>query len=101
MNVSAIKKNFNLLGVEIKIFFTLALCADANGIANVNKDKLSKYIKVSRQTIGKYMRTFAGCNILKYKYSGKTFFNPEFYYTGPEELRAKVQEDYLRFKSDV
>ncbi len=101
MNVSEIKKNFNKLGIEIRIFFTLVLCADKKGRIKAEKKELQKYLKVSIQTIGKYIRGFVECNMMKYKYSGEAMLNPDFYYTGEEEQRASIREEYKEFKSDI
>lgn len=101
MNITEIKKNFNKLGIEIKIFFIFTLLADKKGRIRAEKKELQKYLKVSIQTIGKYIRTFVECNMMKYKYSGEAMFNPDFYYTGEESQRASIQEEYKAFKSDI
>lgn len=101
MNVEKIKKNFSKLGVEIKIFFTLVLCADKYGAIKLPKPQLSKYLNVSAQTVGKYLKTFTECEMIKYKFSGKAIINPEFYYVGEPENLPKAIELYNNFKSDV
>lgn len=101
MNINAIKKNFNKLGIELKVFFTIVLCADKNGAIKLEKNKISRYLKISVQTVGKYIRTFVECDIMKYKYSGEGMINPEFYYVGEESQRNVVIESYERFKSDI
>ncbi len=101
MNITEIKKNFNKLGIEIKIFFILVLCADKKGRIKVEKKELQKHLKVSVQTIGKYIRAFVECNMMKYKYSGEAMLNPDFYYTGEDLQRASIREEYKAFKSDI
>ena len=102
MNVNAIKANFNKLGIEMKIFFTLILCADAkNGAGEVNKVRIAKYLKTSPQTVGKYLKNFVECNMIKYKYSGRFAINPDFYYVGPTETKERAKYGYAQFKSDM
>ena len=86
----------------MKIFFTLILCADAeNGAGEVNKVRIAKYLKTTPQTVGKYLKTFVECNMIKYKYSGRFSINPDFYYVGPVEKRERAITDYAQFKSDM
>ena len=101
MNVATIKKNFGELGGEMKVFFLFVLCADKNGAVSLEKEKIVKRLGISRQTVGKYINGFVTCGMMKYKYSGKAMFNPDFMYVGPEEERARVKEKYAEFKSDV
>ena len=101
MNVAAIKKNFSELGGEIKVFLLFVLCADKNGAVTLEKEKIVNRLGISRQTVGKYIKGFVTCGIMKYKYSGKAMFNPDFMYVGPEEERNKLKEKYQAFKSDV
>ncbi len=101
MNVYELKENFSKLGIEIKIFFTIVLCVGKNGAIKLDKKEVAKYLKVTEQTVGKYIRTFAECKMLKYKYSGEAMLNPDFYYVGAEEERSSVRERYQNFKSDV
>ena len=75
--------------------------AAPDGSFEIRKTVLAEYVKVSRQTVGEHLNTFAKCNLLKRKYSGKGLFNPNFYYVGPEELKAQAQIEYKSFKSDV
>ena len=100
MNVPAIKKNFNQLGIELKIFFMLKTCADKNGQILIDKNGLAKYFNVSRQTVGKYLKTFAEVGMIKYKYSGKAMFNPDFY-SSDRVNYEDVKRLYNEFKSDV
>lgn len=101
MNVRAIKKNFKGLDVGIKVFFTLVLASRPDGTVDLSKTRISECLNVSRQTVGRHIKTFADCGILKYKFSGKGMFNPDFYYVGPPEQKQRAQEDYARFKSDT
>ena len=100
MDVTAIKKNFNQLGIELKIFFMIKLCADKNGKIVIDRDGLSKYFNVSKQTVGKYLKTFAEVGMIKYKYSGKAIFNPDFYCSERANYED-VKKLYNEFKSDI
>ncbi len=101
MNINEIKENFHTLGIELQLFFTLVLVADENGAIKVKKSDLAKYLRTSAQTVGKYLKVLASCNILKYKYSGDGIFNPSFYYVGKEESKVAVLRAYANFKSDI
>ena len=100
MNVSILKKNFNNLGVEMKVFLTLVLCADKNGAINVKTVDLAKYLNVSRQTISKHVKTFCTCGILKFKYSGKGIINPDFYFAGDVNSIDDARQRYEKLTSD-
>ena len=100
MHVETIRKNFDNLDTGLKIFLSLVLCADENGAVRVSQNELGKYLSISRQTVGKHIKTFVDCNMLKYKYSGETLFNPEFYFNGATDLNIAV-ERYNKFKSDM
>lgn len=101
MNVSALTKNFNGLDIGVKVFLTLVLCARDNGEIELKKSDVAGYLDVSRQTVGKHIKSFAEANMLKYKFSGKGIFNPDFYYKGSLEEKVTAKELYERFKSDV
>ena len=101
MNVSEIKEKFATLGVELQLFLTLVLVADENGAIKVKKTDLAKYLRTTAQTVGKYLKTFAGAKMIKYKYSGDGIINPAFYYTGPPERKAEIIERYTNFNSDI
>ncbi len=101
MNINIIKKNFQKLGIEMKTFFTLLYIVDKNGHTKIKKNAISKYLKVSPQTVGKYIKTFVDCEMIKYKYSGELIINPDFYYAGDVENLASVREQYQNFKSDM
>ena len=102
MNVMAInKKAFKELDVGVRILCTLVLCADANGEINLNKSVIANYLKVSRQTVGKHIKSFAEANMLKFKFSGRGWLNPEFLYNGPPEEKNVALNGYQNFKSDV
>ena len=92
----AIKK----LNLGFRVFLTLVACANAQGEINMPPSELSKYLGVSRQTIGNHLRNLVESNVLKYKYSGKGIINPEFYYIGAETDRPTVLSRYSTFKSD-
>lgn len=100
VNVAKIKKNFNELGLEMKVFLTLLLCA-GNGAGKVGKKDLAKYLKATPQTVGKYLKTFTTCDMIKYRYNGEIMFNPEFYYVGPADEMAQAIQKYNTFKSDM
>ena len=100
VNVAKIKKNFNELGLEFRVFLTLLLCAK-NGAGKISKKDLAKYLKASPQTVGKHLKTFTTCDIIKYRYSGEIMFNPEFYYNGePENLQCEIDK-YAEFRSNM
>lgn len=101
VKVEAIKKNFSNLDIGLKVFFTIILCADENGSVRLRQTDISKYLKVSRQTVGKHIRSFVDCDMLKYKYSGEAMLNPSFYYSGSEERRQDILKLYNEFKSDM
>lgn len=101
MNIWAIKDKFDKLGIEIKILFTIMLISDENGVSKVEKEKISKYLKTTAQTVGKYLKNFVECDILKFKYNGKTMLNPDFYFNGSESARDNAKKLYQEFKSDI
>ncbi len=101
MNVDIIKKNLNKLGIEMKTFFTLLYIVDKNGRTKIKKNVIGKYLNVSPQTVGKYLKAFVDCEMIKYKYSGELIINPDFYYVGAVENLSSVREQYQNFKSDM
>lgn len=100
IKVEKIRRNFDNLDTGLKVFLTLVLGADENGAVRTNQSELSKYLSISRQTVGKHIKTFVDCNMLKYKYSGDTLFNPEFYFNGVTDLNSAI-EKYKEFESDM
>ena len=102
MNIQVTKKNFNSLDVGIKVLFALILASKkSDGTIDLDKAQMSDKLKISRQTVGKHVKTFAECNMLKYKFSGQGMLNPDFYYMGAPDNLCTVREQYLKFKSDV
>ena len=101
MNIAVTRQNFNALDVGIKVLFALMIEAEDDGTFNINKSTVAEQLKVSRQTVGKHICTFASCNMLKFKYSGQGIFNPDFHYTGAAVELNQVREKYKSFKSDV
>ena len=94
-------KNFGDLPTSTKILFALMGLSSADGKFDIKKSKLAEYVNVSKQTVGEHLNTFVKCNLLKRKYGGKGIFNPDIYYMGAPELKAKALADYKEFKSDV
>lgn len=84
----------------MQLFLMLICCANRNNKISLSQDNLAKYLKVSRQTIGKHLHTFAACEMLKYKFSGVGIINPEFYYVGDSLGLEEAKKDYAAFKSD-
>lgn len=102
INVPVIyNKNFQNLDAGVRILLTLFACTQQDNVIELSKSKISVGVGTSRQTVGNHIKRFAETGALKYKFSGKGMINPDFYYHGPEELRAQVKERYDRFKSDV
>lgn len=94
-------QNFKNLDTGVRILLTLFACTQSDNVIELSKSKISAGVGTSRQTVGNHIKRFCDTGALKYKYSGRGMFNPDFYYQGPEELRAQVKERYDRFKSDV
>ncbi len=94
-------KNFKKLNVQTQLLFLLTVCADDKGEVRLNKEELAKYLDVSRQTVGVHLKTFATCNLLKYKYSGIAKLNPEFFYNGTAVNLSSAIEDYSKFTTDI
>lgn len=100
MNVKAVK-NFNTLDLGIRLLFLIILGLDDSNKITLKKADMTEFLNVSRQTAGRYIKTFVGCGMLKYKHSGLTFVNPDFYYIGKESERERIKEEYNRFNSDM
>lgn len=100
MNIHNIK-NFKKLNSETKTLFCLILTSNNLGEINVRKPQLAEYLGISRQTVGKHLKTFSECNMIKFKHSGKMRLNPDFYFKGQPYELEKAQRLYAEFKSDV
>ena len=100
MNITAVK-NFKNLDVGTKILFTVLLCAGDMGQAELKKTTIADYLELTPQTVGKHLKIYADCQLLKYKYSGLIRVNPNFYYNGAPELQESAVQEYNSFKSDI
>ena len=94
-------KNFKCLNGNVQMLFLILSCADGNGAIRLGKKDFSKYLSITEQTAGNYIKSFVKSSVLKYKYSGEMRVNPNFYYAGDENNFEKALEGYNTFKSDM
>lgn len=100
INLTSIK-NFIELDVSTQLLFIILQSLRSDGTVELGKPALSKYLKVSPQTVGKKLLQYVNANIIKYKYSGRMFVNPDFCYKGTMANRENVAKAYVEFKSDI
>lgn len=102
IDVTIARENFDNLDVGLKIFFAILLATrKSNNEIDVAKSDIAQALNVSRQTVGKHIKAFSECNMLKYKYNGKGILNPKFYFVGDIEKMPDIQKYYDNFVSDV
>lgn len=100
VNVTAIK-NFKLLSVGLKVLFVILACATPSCHIEFGKKPIARYLHIASQTVGNHLQTFVQADMLKYKYAGHIFINPDFFYTGDASELEAVKQDYKKFKSDI
>lgn len=101
LNIKGVVKNFKTLDTGTKILFLILATTYPSGEFTRKKSEFAEYLDVSEQTVGKHLRTFVDCGILKYKYSGKGRVNPKFNYQGETIAFEQSVKDYENFKSDM
>lgn len=100
MDVSVVE-NIKTLDYGTQILFMILLGVGAKGCAKLKKTDIAECLGIAPQTVGRHLETFVNCKMLKYKYSGLIFINPEFYHVGPAEDKEKLKGQYQAFKSDL
>ena len=101
INVKGVVKNFKTLDTGTKILFLILATASPSGEFTRRKRELANYLNVSEQTVGRYLKTYVDCEILKFKYSGKGWVNPKFSYAGELDAFPQAVNGYENFKSDM
>lgn len=100
MDVTAIK-NFKDLNAALKLLFTLVSITGEDGRIRTNKADLAKHTGVCERTVKEHIATLCHCNILKWKYGGAAFLNPDFLFKGKPEAKAEARKAYEAFRSDI
>lgn len=100
MNITAVK-NFKDLNAALRLLFTLVSITDDGGRIRTNKADLSKHTGVCERTVKEHITTLCRCNIIKWKYGGAAFLNPDFLFKGKPEDKAEARKAYEAFKSDI
>ena len=100
MNIEAVN-NFKKLDVGLQMLLIITYTAEKSGVVGLSKKDIAEALGICKQTIGKHLSVLAGCNIIKYKYSGAMRLNPDFYYKGEPGALERIKEEYKKFKSDI
>lgn len=100
MNVTSVK-NFKELNGALRVLLTLISIADFGGEIRTSKAELKKAAGVCERTVKEHITTFCRCNMLKWKYSGAAFLNPDFLFKGAPDDRPRAVQAYNAFKSDI
>lgn len=100
MNITAIK-NFGELNGALRVLFTLVSVADFNGEIHTDKTSLRKATGVCERTLRDHLFILCRCNIIKWKYCGAAFLNPDFLFKGEPKDKPRAVEAYDKFKSDI
>lgn len=101
MNINALKVNFSALDTGNQVLFKLILLADEYGNIKTSKTSLALELGKSRECIAQHINKLVAARILKYKYSGAAYLNPEIIFKGSEFQYKHAIELYNCFKSDV
>lgn len=100
MEITAVK-NFNELNGALRVLFTLVSIADYRGEIRTNKTDLRKAAGVCERTVKEHIATLCRCNILKWKYNGSAYLNPDFLFKGAPSDKPTAVRAYAEFKSDI
>lgn len=100
MEITAVK-NFNELNVALRVLFTLVSIADFRGEIRTNKTDLRKAAGVCERTLKEHISTLCRCNIIKWKYNGTAYLNPDFLFKGEPAEKPRAVCAYAEFKSDI
>lgn len=100
MEITAIR-NFKELNGALRVLFTLISIAGYNGEIRTNKTELRKATGVCERTVKEHIAVLCHCNILKWKYGGSAFLNPDFLFKGEPTAKQQARADYAAFKSDI
>lgn len=82
------------------LFDYLADAVNPRGYVRRRKDEIAADLNVSPRTVANYIYTLCALNIIKRKYDGQTFVNPDYYFTGDAEEFNAAKKEYADFKSD-
>ncbi len=100
MEITAVK-NFKELNGALRVLFTLVSITDRRGEIRTNKTELKKATGVCERTVKDHIAVLCRCNILKWKYSGAAFLNPDFLFKGDPQDKQQARADYAAFRSDI
>ncbi len=102
LDLTAIK-NYMCLCPGVRALLAILTVAPHSCAVRISKADVAICVGISSTALMSHVRGFARSGVLKYRYSGDIFVNPDFFYTGTgekEHLNA-VRENYLKFKSNI
>lgn len=93
--------NVRDLQIQFQILIIILRIASPEGRMRLKTEKFAEYININKSTLKTHIRQFVQSKMIKWKYSGEFFINPEFCYLGNPDDLAKTKEDYAMFRSDL
>ena len=100
-NLEPLNERRQGLRPAVALFHYLTERCDAFNRIERTKSQIAGDMNVSPRTVANWLHTLANIGALKYKYSGSTRLNPNFYYVGTEQEYTCAINEYEHFKSDI
>lgn len=93
--------NMKALQVELNLWLFIQACARMDNTVALGKKDFATSMNVTEQCIGKHLQSLVNAGMIKYKYKGYIFINPDVWYIGPTSDFETIKKEYLILKSDM